>query len=376
MNSQHIIVQRDCEGIGSNMTPVHNCADYLRDILSKCRNAYIVHGHHSYFDCGAAAFMEELQQQTHCEYHNYHAFSNNPKYEEMLFGVKDIQDYRPDIIIAIGGGSVIDMSKLIRYYAQLPIELIAIPTTAGTGAESTHFAVCYVDGEKTSIASQAILPNKVVLMPKFTTNNSQYLTACTGFDAFAQAIEAFWNIHATPESDLYAEEAIVRLYRCLGQFADSSQLCMANHFWREEMMMGANLAGQAINIAKTTAPHAMSYNMASKYGYAHGHAVALTFPYFAKLNIECMPELYKGADYLRYSEKMQWLRRTLDIQKQDIESYFRMFIKKLGLGCRPDTKVDTDIIVRSINIERAENNPHILSRDIIAQAAQSILKNK
>ena len=375
MNNQQIIVQRDCEGIGSNMIPVHNCADYLRDILSECRKAYIVHGYHSFFYCGAAAFMEELQQQTHCEYHNYYAFSNNPKYDEVLTGVKDIQEYLPDIIIAIGGGSVIDMAKLIRYYAQLSIELIAIPTTAGTGAESTHFAVCYIDGEKTSIASPSILPNKAVLMPEFTAKNSQYLTACTGFDAFAQAIEAFWNIYATVESDLYAEEAIARLYGCLEQFADSPQPCMVGNNWREEMMMGANLAGQAINITKTTAPHAMSYKLTSKYEYAHGHAVALTFPYFAKLNMECIPELYNGADYPRYSEKMLWLRRTLDIQEQDIETYFRTFIKKLGLGYRQDSKVDTDIIAQSINLERAGNNPHLLTAEIITAAAKSILNN-
>lgn len=375
MTNQQIIVQQDCAGIGSNMTPVHNCADYMRDVLSKCRKAYIVHGHHSYFDCGADAFMEELQQQTHCEYHNYYAFSNNPKYEEVLFGVMDIQDFRPHIVIAIGGGSVIDMAKLICFYAQLPVELIAIPTTSGTGAESTHFAVCYVDGEKTSIASPAILPNKAVLMPEFTTNNSQYLTACTGFDAFAQAVEAFWNIHATAESDLYAEEAIARLYGCLEQFTDNPQPCMADSDWREEMMMGANLAGQAINIAKTTAPHAMSYKLTSKYGYAHGHAVALSFPYFAKLNMECIPELYNGADYPRYSEKMLWLRRTLDILEQDIETYFRTFIKKLGLGYRQDSKVDTDIIAQSINLERAGNNPHLLTAEIIMAAAKSILNN-
>lgn len=374
MINQQIIVQRDCIGIASNMTPVPNCADYLRDVLSICPKAYIVHGHHSYFECGAAASMEELQKQTHCEYHNYYAFSNNPKYDEVLTGVKDIQEYLPDIIIAIGGGSVIDMAKLIRYYAQLPIELIAIPTTAGTGAESTHFAVCYIDGEKTSIASPAILPNKAIIMPEFTANNSHKLTASTGFDAFAQAVEAYWNIHATDESDEYAREALTLLYRCLVQFATNPQPCMNDKNWREEMMMGANLAGQAINIAKTTAPHAMSYKLTSKYGYSHGHAVALTFPYFTKLNMECDAQHYMGLNYAHYREKMRWLMHALGNPAEDLENYFRTFTKKLGLGYNPDTKVDADIIVRSINIERAENNPHILTREIIAEAAKSIIK--
>ena len=374
MINQQIIVQRDCIGIASIMTPVQNCTDYLRDVLSKCRKAYIVHGHQSYLECGAAAFMEQLRQQTQCEYRHFDDFSNNPKYEEVLTEVNDIRDYRPNIIIAIGGGSVIDMAKLIRYYAQLPIDLIAIPTTSGTGAESTHFAVCYTNGEKTSIASPAILPNKAILMPEFTTNNSQYLTACTGFDAFAQAIEAYWNLHATEESDDYAKEALTLLYRCLAQFATNPQSCMNDKNWREEMMMGANLAGQAINIAKTTAPHAMSYKLTSKYGYSHGHAVALTFPYFAKLNMECDEQHYMGLNYFRFREKMIWLMRMIGNPVENLEEYFRAFTKKLGLGYNSDTKVDPDIIARSINIERAENNPHHLTREIIAEAAKSIIK--
>ena len=361
-------------GISSTMTSVPNCTDYMRDVLSKCKKAYVVHGHHSYFDCGAAAFMEELQQQTHCDYHNFYAFSNNPKIEEVQIGVKDIQTYRPDIIIAIGGGSVIDMAKLIRYYAQLPVELIAIPTTAGTGAESTHFAVCYVEGVKESIVT--ILPNQVVLMPEFTTNNSQYLTACTGFDAFAQAIEAYWNIHATEESDSYAKEALMLLYRCLAQFATNPQPCMNDKNWRGEMMMGANLAGQAINIAKTTAPHAMSYKLTSEYDYPHGHAVALTFPYFAKLNMECNAANYVGVNYRRYCNKMRWLKHMIGDPRQDLEEYFRTFIIRLGLGIKQDKPIDVELVAKSINLERAANNPHRLTEEIVAQAAQSILKNK
>ena len=211
-------------------------------------------------------------------------------------------------------------------------------------------------------------------MPEFTTNNSQYLTASTSFDAFAQAVEAYWNTHATAESDRYAEEALTLLIRCLAQFATHPQPCMGDTNWREEMMMGANLAGQAINIAKTTAPHAMSYKLTSKYGYSHGHAVALTFPYFAKLNVECDAQHYMGINYVRYLEKMRWLRHALGNPTQDLEDYFRTFIKKLGLGYRPDSKVDTDIIARSINIERAENNPHHLTKEIIAEAARSIIK--
>ncbi len=232
-------------------------------------------GHRSYEECGASALMEELMRLAQNEYQYFSEFTNNPKIEDVERGVRCVKIFQPDVIIAIGGGSVIDMAKLIRYNANLNTRLVAIPTTSGTGAESTQFAVCYIEGEKQSISNPKILPEEAILVPEWTMHNNYYLTACTGFDAFAQAVEALWSIHATEESDLYAQEALALLYRCLAQFATDPQLCMADKHWREEMMIGANLSGQAINIARTTAPHAMSYKLTSEYGYPHGFFIKI-----------------------------------------------------------------------------------------------------
>ena len=97
--------------------------------------------------------------------------------------------------------------------------------------------------------------------------NNQYLTACTGFDPLTQAVEAYWNINATEEFNIYATEALSLLINGMFLLSDDANACMSNQLWREQMMVGANLAGRAVNFTKTTAPHAMSYKLTSMFGY-------------------------------------------------------------------------------------------------------------
>jgi len=378
MTNQRIIIHYDCCGRANSMKTTENFVALLRNLLASHRHVFVVRGERSFEECGAAAFLNDMQQGTDIVFHHFSSFSNNPQKEDAQVGARELIASPSDAIIAIGGGSAMDVAKLIRCYAEKPnLPLIAIPTTAGTGAESTQFAVCYVDGVKTSIDHPHNLPDYALLMPEFTMTNSQYLTATCGFDAFAQAIEAYWNVFATEESDLYAEEALALLVPALYRFADNPQPCMTNRLWRDQMMVGANLAGQAINITRTTAPHAMSYILTSKYGYAHGHAVALTFPYFAKLNMECPADQYMGRDYRRYMEKMRWLRKCFGLtETTNVEVFLREFIKHIGLGLKKEQSIDLDVVAKSVNMERAGNNPHILTADIINQAAESILEMK
>lgn len=376
MTKQQVIVHINCCGRTESMKTTENFVESLRNILSSCRHVFVVRGKSSFEECGACAFINEVQQGTNLIFHHFSSFEMNPKQEDAKVGASELIASRSDAIIAIGGGSAMDVAKLIRYYAaKLDIPLIAIPTTAGTGAESTQFAVCYVNGVKTSVDDPQNLPNYALLIPEFTMTNSQYLSASCGFDAFAQAVEAYWNVLATDESDFYAKEALILLVRSLFRFADNPQECMNNSLWRDQMIVGANLAGQAINITRTTAPHAMSYILTSKYGYAHGHAVALTFPFFAKLNMECPAEMYEGKNYRRYVEKMCWLRNCLELkEKAEVDVFIRRFINRIGLGYDPKKPVDTTIVAQSINMERAKNNPHLLNDDVFVHAAKSIIR--
>ena len=350
--------------------------EVLRDIIERHNvgRLLVVHGKNSYMACGGNELMSQLNDVHNMEIANFSDFSANPKIEDVMEGAKVIEEILPHAIVAIGGGSAMDVAKLMRYEAQKTyIPLIAIPTTSGTGAEATQFSVCYVNGKKESFDYPELLPNYSLLIPELTMKNNRYLTACTGFDALAQAIESYWNIHSTSESEQYAEKAIAMLFDALSRFADDAEVCMNDYEWRAQMMEGANLAGKAINITRTTAPHAMSYVMTSKYGYPHGHAVALSFPYFANLNINCDHSHFTGSGYEHYAEKMQWLRQSIGIGNQNIVNYMKRFLYRIGLNYDWSRRIDADVVAQAVNIERAKNNPYQLDGTILKEAAASIL---
>ena len=375
MTNQQVIAHFDSSGRTDSIRTTDNIVESLRNLLSSYQHVFVVRGERSFEESGAAAFLKEVRQGTDIVYHPFSSFAKNPKKEDAIVGAHELISSHSEAIIAIGGGSAIDTAKLIRHYAQLSVPLVAVPTTAGTGSESTQFAVCFIDGVKTSVDHPSILPNVAILMPELTMSGSKYLAVTCAFDAFSQAVESYWNIRATDESDEFAKEAITKIFKGLTQFIESHGSCIEQRNWREMMMGGANLAGKAINLTRTTAPHAMSYILSSNYNYPHGHAVALTFPYFAKLNILCPEDQYMGRDINRYQEKMVWLTKCLGlVGRQDIEDTSRKVIKALGLGYREDSKVDATLVAQSINLERAGNNPHKLTAEIITQAAESILK--
>ncbi len=327
--------------------------DFTNDIVPILRGrlvsmhaqyVFIVHGKHSYAQCGAAATVNEALQGLTIHVTDFENFSSNPKDEEARQGLSLMLQTKPDVIIGIGGGSVMDMAKLIRHYAAEQgyiVPLWAIPTTAGTGAETTHFAVVYRDGKKCSVEAEDILPDVVMLYPPFTYNNDAYLTACTGFDALAQAIEAYWNPNATKESDSYSLRAIAHLHSQLLTCVHNTDV----HYLRDDLLYGAYCAGRAINITKTTAPHAFSYAFTTYCGYPHGHAVAITFPYFAKLNMASHPK----------NEELRW---WLGVSKEtDLQDYFSTYVKSIGLSYKGTKGKDLHTLLDQVNLERLKNNP-------------------
>jgi alcohol dehydrogenase class IV len=324
----------------------------LKDIQAS--HIFLVRGRNSYVQCGADDVMKEVLIRTDAYLTPFTDFSVNPKIEEVNRGVDQVLKDRPDVIIAIGGGSAMDTAKLIRHYAAekgYTVPLWAIPTTAGTGAEATHFAVVYVNDEKKSIEAEDILPDIALLYPSFTYGNSAYLTACTGFDALAQAIEAYWNPNATDESDFYALRAIAYLH-------DQLPKCIKNPndaFYRDALMNGAYWAGRAINITKTTAPHAFSYAFTTHCGYPHGHAVAITFPFFAGINLK---DTWK-------ENELRWFL-CID-QNVDLQQYFLDYVRNIGLTYKGTNNWRLRDLLLQVNIERLRNNPIVITDEMVSR---------
>lgn len=320
------------------------------------KHCFVVRGHRSFEACGGQDVIEQLQKITHCQITEFEDFSVNPKYEEAQVGLEKLLQSNADMIVAIGGGSVLDMSKLIRHMAVeqgYSIPLHAMPTTAGTGAEATHFAVVYIDGKKQSIAADDVLPDVAVVYPPFTYSNSTYQTACAGFDAIAQAIESFWAKGATNESRAYSKKALGLLWNQLPQLIQNSTKEL-----RDQVAEGAYYAGKAINISTTTAPHAFSYAFTSHYNYPHGHAVALTFPFFMKLNSS--QELYE----------------LLGFSSSDIISQMQVYIESLGLSLVLDASVDVHSALQEVNLQRLSNNPIEVTQEIMGDLEKFINSHK
>lgn len=319
------------------------------------QHVFLVRGKHSFVSCGAQEMMNKVQASTGVQFTEFLDFSANPKDEEALKGLQMLLESKPDVILSIGGGSVLDIAKLVRHYAAekgLFIPLWAIPTTSGTGAETTHFAVVYREGKKCSVEADDILPDVVMLYPPFTYNNDAYLTACTGFDAVAQAIESYWAKGANEESRSYSVKAINLLWKQLPLLLQKN-----TEELRDEVAEGAYWAGRAINISKTTAPHAFSYAFTSYYGYPHGHAVALTFPFFLHLNGTL--ELY----------------RELGMSPSEAIKNMEEYITTLGLSLTLFPEVDIHDTLQKVNIQRLENNPINVTPEVVKDLELYLAKN-
>ena len=319
------------------------------------------------------SFLENTQGIEVCRFSDYQP---NPLYESVKTGVLTFLESDADCIAAIGGGSAMDVAKCIKAFATMDqessylqqtieenkIPLIAIPTTAGTGSEATHFAVIYNGGEKLSIAHKSLIPELVILDSNNLTTLPLYQRQATMMDAFCHAIEAFWSVNATPESDEYAKIAIQ-----LGmQYKDGY---LSNEEYGSQMMLkAAYYAGKAINITKTTAAHAMSYKLTSMYHIAHGHAAAVCLS-------EVWGHLLTHCTGMDNADKLQKIADAMgsDNSTQALQ-FFRKMIHENNLKLEKDTEAGTlELLAASVNIERLNNHPIPLSKEELKELYKRIL---
>lgn len=269
-----------------------------------------------------------------------------------------------DAVVAIGGGRVIDLAKAVIHKHRINSKpalhtFLVMPTTAGSGSEATQFAVVYEDKIKTSLDEPYLLPDVAILDPLLTWSVPPLQTGISGMDALAQAIESYWNIRASPLSAELAGAATGLLIKNL-----HAAVKFPNKINRENMMWGAHLAGQAINITRTTGPHALSYFLTAHYNIAHGQAVAFFLPLFFIYNAGVQPDNCnhpQGA--ARVIEKMNELYTMLGVKDaQDAAAFLVEFIKNAGLATTLaeyglDKNIILDDLLRNVNQQRFNNNP-------------------
>jgi alcohol dehydrogenase class IV len=286
-------------------------------------------------------------------YIRFSEFTSNPAYEDIQKGVNALLKNDCDFIIAIGGGSSIDVAKSIKYYSEVDYDIMAIPTTAGTGSETTHFAAIYKDGEKISVADKRLMPGYVVLQPDLLKTLPSYQRKCTMLDALCQAVESWWAKKATPESIGYSKKAIDLICTNMNGYLNNENEGNKN------MLIAANLAGKAINITTTTAAHAMGYKLSTLYGIAHGHAVAI-----------CLPKVWG------YMNNFDDIAESLGYKNhKEAISFFERLLDSLEI-CRPEktSDRDLDVLVDSVNTQRLDNNPIALDKETIRVLYKNILR--
>ena len=238
-------------------------------------------------------------------------FMPNPVYESVLKGVSLFREANCDGVMAVGGGSAIDVAKCIKLYANLPgdgkdgawlqeeiitndIPFLVMPTTAGSGSEATRYAVVYFDGRKQSITSENCIPDTVLLDPGCLKALPIYQKKSTMMDALCHAIESFWSVNSTDQSEEYSRKAIHGVLDHMDGYLANTEKGNTG------MLLAAHIAGKAINITQTTAGHAMCYKITGLFGCAHGHAAILCdrvlFPWMVENTGKCIDP--RGEEHL------------------------------------------------------------------------------
>lgn len=320
-------------------------------------------------------------------------FTPNPLYEQVCNGIELLKNSNCDTILAVGGGSAIDVAKCIKLAvlaeegnaaiipplvstrvacdgAKLPF--IGIPTTAGTGSESTHNAVMYYEGAKQTVTNDGVLPDYAILEPSVLKTLPLYQKKCTMMDALCQGIESWWSVNSTEESYEYSRKTI--------------ELIMAN--WRKyifenddeaakQIMLAANYSGQAINITQTTAAHAMSYKITSLYKLPHGHAVAVCLTEIWEYMIGHMDKCIdcRGRTYL--SDIFDLIAKSMGCASSvKAIKLFRMMMMEMELPNPVAENRDNELIIlsASVNPVRLNNNPVRLDIETIRGIYELVLK--
>jgi len=334
------------------------------------RKIFILCGKKSFITSGAEIFFKNIIKDKDIKL--FYKNSELPILEELINIVKEIKNFKPDLILAVGGGAVIDYAKIANVVDIRPdlselivnysypfkhkyTKLAVIPTTAGSGAEVTSNAVIYVDGIKHSFESELLIPDNFFLIPEFLISAPNKIKASAGFDAIAQALESLVSRKSNEKSVEYASKSLRVSINSYISFVNNPNLKNAT-----EMAIASNLAGKAISISKTTAPHAASYPFTSLFNISHGHAVGLFFENFFKFSYD---NLDKSETSFDLKKRFDLIFNLFDVSNINDFNSKISFIKKEAkleddlMKLKIDIKKNSENIIKGINLLRLGNNP-------------------
>lgn len=233
--------------------------------------------------------------------------------------VDEAKDYAPDLVLGFGGGSAMDIAKLIAVMVQHEgavadylnlsgtkqlrhsgVPKIMIPTTSGTGSEVTNISVVALEATKDVVAHDFLLPDVAIVDPELTMSVPPRVTAATGVDALTHAIESYVSIHATPITEALSLQAVRLIYGALETAVHEG----TNKQARIDMSYGSHLAGIAFFNAGVAGVHALAYPLGGQFHIAHGESNAVLLPYvMGYIRDACQTKLRTLYDTMGYNSE-------------------------------------------------------------------------
>lgn len=305
-------------------------------------------------------FAEKVTYQLekiNIEYRIFSEVEPDPSVDTVMNGVKLMQQYQPDLVIALGGGSPIDAAKgMWLFYEQPDLEFetlrlkfadirkrafkfpflgkkatfVAIPTTSGTGSEVTAFAVI-TDKKKNikyPLADYELTPDIAIIDPELVMTVPQTVTADTGLDVLTHAIEAYVSVMASDYTDALAEKAIKLVFEYLPRAYANGQDRLA----REKMHNASCIAGMAFTNAFLGVNHGMAHTLGAKFHIPHGRANAILLPYVIKYNARKPTKLaaFPQYEYPMAGERYAEIAKFLGLPARTIEDGVNSLVRAVN----------------------------------------------
>ncbi len=317
--------------------------------------------------------------------------ASEPTVSLVELGTAHARRERCDVVVALGGGSVIDAAKAIaalitneaplRDYLEVigkgcpltnrSVPLIAIPTTAGTGAEVTRNAVLMAEAErvKVSLRSALMLPAVALIDPELTYSLPPAITASTGLDALTQCIEPFVSPSANPLSDAVAREGIRRAAGALRRvFRDGVDVDA-----RRDMAVASLCGGLALANAKLGAVHGFAAPLGGMFPIPHGVACARLLPSVAEMNVRALRARAPSSSTLdRYDEVARIVTGNHAAEAEDAAAWLEALVEELAVPRLTTYGVTSEDIARVVAAARQassmQGNPIVLTDDELAEA--------
>jgi alcohol dehydrogenase class IV len=331
-------------------------------------------------------WYEELRKIS-CMKH-FNKIPSNPTYGDIYDALIKCRKETPEVVIAVGGGSAIDMAKActglmylnnkdnisqedvlhslkhkeyLKHKVSVPI--YAVPTTAGTGSEVTSWATVW-DMEskaKYSVDAPWLLPKRAYMVAEFTRTMPMRLTLSTGLDALCQAAESYWAKASNPMVKVLSKSAIEIIIEYLPKVLGD----LDNLYYREKMCLGSLFSGLAFTNTRTTACHSISYPLTIKFGIEHGLACALTLSKVMEINLPRIDESDGLLEALKVNNPEE-LQDWIDNIAREI---INMRLSEFGIKAN-----DIDELVElSFTQGRMDNNPVDLTPGDVRAILEQIL---